>query len=108
MDVVRGEILPAYVQKVRDDGKLDIGLRAFGGKQKSLEVSEQIMEKLKESPDGILEVGDRSAPEEINRLFPGVSKTVCNFAHCQFSCAKPKRTVLTTLFLLCLRWLVLL
>jgi len=75
VDVVRGEILPAYVQKVRDDGKLDIGLRAFGGKQKSLEVSDQILEKIKDSPDGILEVGDKSAPEDINRLFPGVSKT---------------------------------
>lgn len=75
VDVVRGEILPAYVQKVRDDGKVDIGLRAFGGKQKSLEVSEQIMEQLEDSPDGILEVGDKSSPADINRLFPGVSKT---------------------------------
>ncbi|KAL3935380.1 MAG: hypothetical protein SGBAC_009089 [Bacillariaceae sp.] len=75
VDVVRGEILPGYVQKVRDDGKLDIGLRAFGGKQKSLEVSDQIMDLLKDSPDGTLEVGDKSAPAEINRLFPGVSKT---------------------------------
>lgn len=75
VDVVRGEILPGYVQKVRDDGKLDIGLRAFGGKQKSLEVSDQIMDLLKDSPDGTLEVGDKSTPEEINRLFPGVSKT---------------------------------
>lgn len=76
VDVVRGEILPAYVQKVRDDGKLDIGLRAFGGKQKALEVSDQILELLRDSPDGIIEVGDKSAPEDINRLFPGVSKTV--------------------------------
>ena len=76
VDVVRGEILPAYVQKVRDDGKLDIGLRAFGGKQKSMEASDQILEMLRDNPDGTLEVGDKSAPEDINRLFPGVSKTV--------------------------------
>ncbi|CAJ1937666.1 unnamed protein product [Cylindrotheca closterium] len=75
VDVVRGEILPAYVQKVRDDDKLDIALRVFGGKQKSMEASDQIMEMLRESPDGTLEVGDKSAPEDINRLFPGVSKT---------------------------------
>eukprot|EP00980_Cylindrotheca_fusiformis_P005275 scaffold1132_cov57-Cylindrotheca_fusiformis.AAC.2 len=79
VDVVIGEILPAYVQKVREeDGKLDIGLRAFGGKQKSMEVSEMIMEKLESSwneNDGLLPVGDKSPPEDINREFPGVSKT---------------------------------
>jgi len=75
VDIVRGEILPAYVQKVRDDDKLDIVLRPFGGKQKSLDVGEQIMEQLKDSPEGILEVGDKSSPEDINLLFPGVSKT---------------------------------
>ena len=81
VDVVRGEVLPAYVQKVRDDGKLDIGLRAFGGKQKSMEVSEMIMERLEWSEGGILPVGDKSSPEEINKEFPGVSKTVRRLYH---------------------------
>lgn len=62
VDVVRGEILPAYIQKVRDDGKLDIGLRAFGGKAKSDEVSEMIMERLESSESGVLNVGDKSSP----------------------------------------------
>ena len=75
VDVVRGEILPAYIQKVRDDGKLDIGLRAFGGKAKSDEISDVIMDRLESSPDGILNVGDKSSPEEIEEEFPGVSKT---------------------------------
>ena len=93
--VVQGEILPAYVQKVRDDGKLDIGLRAFGGKQKSLEVSEQILEQLKDSPDGILEVGDKSTPEDINRLFPGVSKTVRSwFCTAGYGGSIPKSTAI--------------
>jgi predicted RNA-binding protein (virulence factor B family) len=78
VDVVRGEILPAYVQKIRDDGKLDICLRAFGGKQKSLEVSEMIMDHLEWSEVGVLPVGDKSPLEDINREFPGVSKTVSN------------------------------
>lgn len=95
MDVVRGEILPGYVQKVRDDGKLDIGLRAFGGKQKSLEVSDQIMDLLKDSPDGTLEVGDKSAPAEINRLFPGVSKTV-RTTSLEGGCADRKCDALST------------
>jgi predicted RNA-binding protein (virulence factor B family) len=68
--------LPAYVQKVRDDGKLDVELRSFGGKQKSLEVSELIIDYLECSEDGVLNVGDKSSPEDINTEFPGVSKTV--------------------------------
>lgn len=77
VDVVRGEVLPAYVQKVREeDGKIDIGLRAFGGKAKAEQVTDLIMEKLKESPDGTLPVGDKSTPVEIGYEFPGVSKSV--------------------------------
>ena len=43
VDVVRGEILPAVVQNVREDGKLDIGLRSFGGKAKAKEVGDLIL-----------------------------------------------------------------
>jgi predicted RNA-binding protein (virulence factor B family) len=76
VDVVRGEILPAYVQNVRDeDGKLDIGLRAFGGKAKAQEVGDVILEILEQRDDGFLPVGDKSAPEDINRELPGVSKS---------------------------------
>jgi predicted RNA-binding protein (virulence factor B family) len=71
---VRGEILPAFVQNVREDGKLDIGLRAFGGKAKALEVGDQILERLKYA-GGTLPIGDKSSPEEINAEFPGVSKS---------------------------------
>jgi predicted RNA-binding protein (virulence factor B family) len=75
VDVVRGEILPAFVQNVRDeDGKLDIGLRAFGGKAKAQEVGDVILEILEQRADGVLPIGDKSAPEEINRELPGVSK----------------------------------
>jgi predicted RNA-binding protein (virulence factor B family) len=77
VDVVRGEVLPAYVEKIRlEDGKLDIGLRAFGGKAKADQIHEQILKKLEASPDGTLPVGDKSTPVEINREFPGVSKSV--------------------------------
>jgi hypothetical protein len=75
VDVVRGEILPAFVQNVREDGKLDVGLRAFGGKAKAQEVGTQIMDRLKWVSEGTLPVGDKSSPEEINREFPGVSKS---------------------------------
>lgn len=76
VDVVRGEILPAYVQNVREeDGKLDISLRSYGGKAKSTEIGAQIVERLEEM-GGILNIGEKSTPEEISEEFPGTSKSV--------------------------------
>jgi len=76
VDVVRGEILPAYVQKVRvEDGKLDISLRSFGGKAKSLDAGARILERLEEA-GGRLDIGEKSTPQEINDEFPGFSKSV--------------------------------
>ena len=83
VDVVRYEILPAYVEKVRNDvlnedgepeERLDISLRPPGGKAKAQELGAQILERLKESDDGVLGVGDKSSPEEIGDMFPGASK----------------------------------
>ena len=75
VDVVRGEILPAYVERVRDDldGKLDVSLRTVGGKQKALETAQVVWEKLQQD-GGKLSIGDKSTPGEIAQLFPGVSK----------------------------------
>ena len=83
VDIVKYEILPAYVENVRErefeEGKieerLDISLRPPGGKAKALELGEQILQKLKESSDGVLNVGDKSSPEEIDEIFPGASKS---------------------------------
>ena len=33
-----------------------------------------ILTKLKESTDGTIEVGDKSSPDAINKVFPGASK----------------------------------
>jgi predicted RNA-binding protein (virulence factor B family) len=77
VDVVRGEILNAYVQKVREeDGKLDISLRKYGGKAKSDDVATIILERLKWTPGGIMNVGEKSSPKDIENEFPGVSKSV--------------------------------
>jgi CvfB-like winged helix domain len=77
VDVVRGEILSAYVQKVREeDGKLDISLRKFGGKAKSEDVGAMILERLEWAPGGVLDIGEKSSPKEISAEFPGVSKSV--------------------------------
>ncbi|KAL7539295.1 hypothetical protein ACHAWF_006369 [Thalassiosira exigua] len=86
VDVVKYETLPAYVENVREeefeneDGemevqvRLDISLRPPGGKAKAEELGGQILQKLKES-DGLLDIGDKSSPEEINEVFPGASKS---------------------------------
>lgn len=77
VDVVRGEVLPAYVERVRaieEDGtpRLDIALRTYGGKAKAQEIGDIILERI-ESGERI-PVGDKSHPGEINKEFPGVSK----------------------------------
>lgn len=84
VDVVKFEILPAYVERVIEkefeDGvleeRLDISLRPPGGKRKAQDMGEQILERLKESGSGELNIGDKSSPEEINEVFPGCSKGV--------------------------------
>jgi predicted RNA-binding protein (virulence factor B family) len=73
VDVVLGEILPAYVDWVRDDGKIDVSLRKPGGKGKADELSKIILEKLNQE-GGELSVGDKSTPGDINAVLPGASK----------------------------------
>jgi CvfB-like winged helix domain len=93
VDVCRGEILNAYVERIRDAPepssastvavtaaaalpKLDICLRAFGAVAKATEASVLILAKLNELPAGsTLPIGDKSPHEEISRYFPGVTKT---------------------------------
>ena len=77
------EILPAYVEKIREEifdeerGKaevrLDVSLRPPGGKAKAQELGEQILQRLKEEEGGVLNVGDKSTPDEIGHFFPGAS-----------------------------------
>jgi hypothetical protein len=74
IDVVRGEILPAYVENIREDQKIDVSLRPPGGMAKSRDVSSVILDLLLQSNEGTLNVGDRSSPEQINALLPGTSK----------------------------------
>lgn len=89
LDVIVGEILPAFVENVRDvpvmrrgeemsgeelRTKLDISLRPPGGVAKAMGLAEEIMDKLQESSDGCITVGDKSSPDEINKMFPGASK----------------------------------
>jgi CvfB-like winged helix domain len=79
VDIIRGEVLPAYVEKVRLSGsipQLDICLRVFGGKAKTEELTERILQQLQvPTAHGKLFLGDKSSPQEINTIFPGISKS---------------------------------
>ena len=66
-----GEVLTTYVQKIRDDGKLDIALRPVGY-DKVTSARSQILESLEKK--GVLGLGSRSSPEEIWKVWPGMSK----------------------------------
>jgi hypothetical protein len=72
VDVVLGEILPAYVDRVRDDGKIDVALRVIGGRAKVDKWSGDILSRLEEM--GAIPLGNKSTPAEVAREFPGMSK----------------------------------
>lgn len=66
-----GEETKAYIQKVRDDEKIDLYLDK-PGYEKVDGISGQILEQLKEN-GGFMAVSDKSSPEMIKMLF-GISK----------------------------------
>ena len=71
--MVRGEVLPAYVERIRETGRIDVSLRAFGN-AKADDLSQQILNALHNAATNTLPVGDKSPPDEIAALFPGTSK----------------------------------
>ena len=62
-----GQRLTGYVQKVREDGKIDVILEK-PGMAKVSELGEKIMDKLKQE-GGVLAIGDKSDPELIKKVF---------------------------------------
>eukprot|EP00588_Corethron_pennatum_P014827 CAMPEP_0194279678 /NCGR_PEP_ID=MMETSP0169-20130528/14065_1 /TAXON_ID=218684 /ORGANISM="Corethron pennatum, Strain L29A3" /LENGTH=267 /DNA_ID=CAMNT_0039024131 /DNA_START=37 /DNA_END=840 /DNA_ORIENTATION=- len=78
IDVVVGEILPAWVEKVHEDTgltKVDASLRPHGGGAKAEQVANSIMALLMDfDGDGSIPIGDKSLPREIAQILPGVSK----------------------------------
>ena len=67
-----GEVCDAFIEKVRDDGKLDIAFRPRGY-SKVLLATSQILKSL-EASGGRLAVGARTTPEQIWSMWPGMSK----------------------------------
>ena len=54
--------------------KIDVSLRPPGGNAKAKDLAQDILQKLVDGV-GVLDVGDKSTPEEINEIFPGSSKS---------------------------------
>jgi predicted RNA-binding protein (virulence factor B family) len=66
-----GEVLTAYVAKVREDGKLDITLEIINDSR--YDAAEQKILTLLKEHDGFLYLHDKSEPDEIKALL-GMSK----------------------------------
>ncbi len=67
----RGDRMTAWIRRVRDDKRLDLGL-SKPARERAPDIAELIIEQL-ERNDGFLSLGDKSPPEAIKRIF-GVSK----------------------------------
>jgi uncharacterized protein len=66
-----GDVVQAFVKKIRIDGKIDLNLRA-AGHQANSDISEEIL-KLLQKNNGFMAIDDKTPPEKIYELF-GVSK----------------------------------
>ncbi len=71
--VKEGDIKKGFVKFVREDGKVDLTLQKQGFRN-VLDTKGMILQKLEEN-HGILELGDKSSPEEITRILQ-ISKKV--------------------------------
>ncbi len=70
-DLQYAQQLPGFIRKLRDDGKIDLILQAFGNKGAD-DISVKIIEALEDN-NGYLEITDKTDPEIIYKMF-GVSK----------------------------------
>lgn len=66
-----GQELPGYIKRLREDGRIDLQLHAFGNFGTE-ELAQNILQVLKDHK-GVLEINDKTPAEKIYDLF-GVSK----------------------------------
>ncbi|EED33733.1 nucleic acid binding protein [gamma proteobacterium NOR5-3] len=73
--VKKGQVLEGFIQRIRDDGKIDLSVNQPGfSKDKMDDISSRVLARLEEN-DGFLALTDKSPPPEIYAVF-GVSKKV--------------------------------
>lgn len=73
-DVELGETIPAFVEKVRDDSRLNVSLRPVDISRMK-DTASQVLEALEGSPSLSIPVGDKSSPEDVAAYFYGVTKS---------------------------------
>ena len=73
-DVLVGDTIDAWVEKMRDDGRLNVSFRPVDTLRMK-DTAEQIVEALEGSPSMSIPVGDKSSPEDIAAYFYGVTKS---------------------------------
>ncbi|WOJ94840.1 S1-like domain-containing RNA-binding protein [Congregibacter variabilis] len=73
--VKKGQVMEGFIQRIRDDGKIDLSVNQPGfSKAKMDDISTRILDRLRVN-DGFLALTDKSPPQEIYAVF-GVSKKV--------------------------------
>ncbi len=70
-DIELGDIVKGYIVRVTDDDRIDVSLTKLGVDQ--LDESATIIKELLDKRDGVINLGDKSTPEDIYSL-TGVSK----------------------------------
>jgi len=73
-DILLGEEVDAYVEKVRDDGRLNVSFRPVDVSRMK-DTADQVLEALEGSPLMSIPVGDKSTPEDVAAYFYGVTKS---------------------------------
>ena len=72
-DVILEEKLDGFVERVREDGRIDVALRPVG-KTRAMELRALVLDAIEGSPSGEIPVGDKSRPSEVAAYFHGISK----------------------------------
>lgn len=65
--------MTAYVRKITDDGRIDVSLQQEGLDQ--VKVATEVILELLNQNEGVLDIGDKSSPEQV-QLITGMSKKV--------------------------------
>ena len=73
--VRKGQIVEGYIQRIRDDGKIDLTLNQPGFSASKIEVVARDIENNLHANSGFLALNDKSPPPDIYAVF-GVSKKV--------------------------------
>jgi len=63
-DLKEGQRIDGFIKKLREDGKIDVALQPQNFKKSIQSLTKRLLDRL-ESNNGVLNLSDKSAPEEI-------------------------------------------